>query len=100
MGSDINAGDSSNTDGAKIISEFTARFTEITEANPWLCGRLVKDGRDVCLSFSENGNNPSDHISILADDSLFDATNDVTAVWATLSQNMAKKGYFLWILFY
>ena len=90
--SDITAGDCSNMDGAKVVNELTARFTHIIEANPWLCGRLVKDGGDICLSFSENGNNPNDYISILHDDTLFDAANDVNAIWEKLFQNIPKIG--------
>ena len=68
------------------------RFKQILVANPWLCGRLVEQNKEVMLSYEQQQqHNTKDYIRFVTVDTLFQL--DIwSAIWDLVWQHVPKLG--------
>lgn len=73
------------------------RVVDILTANPWLCGRLVREKningepQDVSLCYSEDVENPQSYVRTITNDKLF-ARKDWQTIGEIISPYLPKKG--------
>ena len=70
------------------------RVMEILKANPWLCGRLIKQSIDgeprICLSFTDEITNPLSFVRTITNDKLF-ARKDWKNIGEIIAPYLPKK---------